>query len=172
MQLTYVLTAALGSLALTTAFVIPTGLEDGLYRVTKFDNGSLSDPIQLVKGHPTKRDTTLIDLTERSLPDPQETCAGHYINTGDFVGARANLNAWCNNGNWVNGNSYYWWSSNSAQAYICLVDPPQLTKSLSIGGPPVSTSARSLTTFILRAQRGTPTIPTATMQFANLLKFK
>ena len=124
MQFTQLTIAAFASV-LSLGYALPTSneladLADGLYSITKFDNGTFSGPVLVATDASVKRsESSESSLEARYLPNPSIGCSNRGINGGDFSGARNSLNAWCNNGNVMNANSYYWWTSNSAQAYIC-----------------------------------------------------
>jgi hypothetical protein len=127
MQFTHLTVAALASL-LTLGYARPSppapeelnNLPDGLYSITKFDNGTFSEATLLTTEESlTGKRSEVTSLEARTLPNPQVGCSNRFINSGDFSNARNNMNNWCNQGNVMNGNSYYWWTSGSGQAYMC-----------------------------------------------------
>jgi hypothetical protein len=96
-------------------------LPDGLYSITRLSNGTFTDATLLAtEDSITARSSISSSMEPRELPSPRVGCKKHNINNGDFQKARDWLNSWCSvDGNWVNGNTYTFFTSGSAQAYIC-----------------------------------------------------
>ncbi|KAH8676485.1 hypothetical protein BGZ60DRAFT_556087 [Tricladium varicosporioides] len=113
----------LPSLTLTLAgsLSVPTDLANGLYSITRFDNGSFSAPtlLQAMPDTNSKRAIYSSLIEERTLPNPQIGCSNRGTNAGDMAVTRNGLNKWCDQGNTMPGNSYQWFTYNSAQSYIC-----------------------------------------------------
>jgi hypothetical protein len=95
-------------------------LPDGLYSITRLPNGTFTEATLLATEDSIAARSPMPSMKPRELPSPRVHCKSQNINNDDFRKARDWLNRWCNvDGNWVDGNTFTWFTSGSAQAYIC-----------------------------------------------------
>ncbi|EPE26159.1 hypothetical protein GLAREA_02071 [Glarea lozoyensis ATCC 20868] len=114
---------------ITLAFTRPTApttdeidnLPDGIYSITKYNNGTFSDIISL--GTTESLAGSSVDIVApaktQALPNPETNCVSRSLNANDLRGARNGLNDWCERGNYLNPRTSVWVKNKSAQAYMC-----------------------------------------------------
>ncbi|EPE26160.1 hypothetical protein GLAREA_02072 [Glarea lozoyensis ATCC 20868] len=99
-------------------------LSDGLYSVTKFDDGTFSDIVLVANVTAdtiaNKRHVDTTALKTRSLPNPKIGCAtNRQINLDESYAAYLMLADWCNSGNQAGGITVIFTKVQTAQWYFC-----------------------------------------------------
>jgi hypothetical protein len=109
-------------ISLCHAFIVPTDVPDGGYRVSLDANGNaLGPPILLELAEdqePSINITTSLNKRQPNLPLPEIHCRDYKYYWADFEVARDGLRAWCDKGEYIQ-NTAMWWTKNSAITYFC-----------------------------------------------------